>query len=378
MNAFDGLRLTIVGPLPPPAGGMANQTRQLAELLGVSGAKVAIVQTNPAYRPRWSARIPYVRAGIRLLQYLAALWRAAGKTELVHIMANSGWSWHLFAAPAICIAAMRRVPVVVNYRGGEAATFLRKSHRIVKRTMSKAAIVAVPSGYLRDVFAEFGVSTSVVPNIVDLNRFRPDSAHAPRAAHMLVARNLEPIYDNATAIRALALLRAEFPAARLTIAGTGPELASLRSLADELGIADAVCFSGRLDREQMAALYREVDVALNPSTVDNMPNSILEALASGVPVVSTDVGGVPYLVQHGTSALLVEPRDPQAMAAAVADLLHNPQKWSQLSAAGLKEAQRYSWSEVSKVLAEVYERAMRKPTVPLSSIDGGFSSHRSF
>ncbi|MEO7160301.1 MAG: hypothetical protein ABIX00_07325, partial [Polaromonas sp.] len=82
---------------------MANQTRQLGELLTAAGATVTTVQVNAPYRPRWVARVPVLRSVFRLMPYLAALWRAAGQVDIFHIMANSGWSWHLFAAPAVWV-----------------------------------------------------------------------------------------------------------------------------------------------------------------------------------------------------------------------------------------------------------------------------------
>lgn len=358
MTVFDGLRVGLIGPLPPPAGGMANQTLQLAELLRAAGAQVTLVQTNAAYRPAWTGRVPVLRALFRLLPYLWALWRAAGDSQLFHVMANSGWSWHLFAAPAIRIAAWRGVPVLVNYRGGEAGPFLARSGPSVQRTLRRAAVLAVPSGFLREVFGRHGMAADIVPNIVDLQRFRPAQAGRARGAHLVVVRNLEPIYDNASALRMLALVRRTRPDAHLTVAGTGPEESALRALAQQLGLADAVHFVGRLDRDAVAALYRSADVALNPSTVDNMPNSVLEALASAVPVVSTDVGGVPYIVQHGTTALLVPARDPAAMAAAVVRLLDNPAFADALATAGLDEARRYTWPHVSGVLDRAYRHAL--------------------
>ena len=95
------LRLCIVGPLPPPAGGMANQCEQLARLLARDGLAVEVVRTNAPYVPAWSGRLPVVRALFRLLPYLVRLWTAAGRAEVVHVFANSGWAWHLFAAPVL-------------------------------------------------------------------------------------------------------------------------------------------------------------------------------------------------------------------------------------------------------------------------------------
>ncbi len=359
MKQFEQLRILLVGPLPPPAGGMANQTRQLAELLRAEGAAVELVQTNAPYRPRWIARIAGARAAFRLVPYLWALWRAAGRNDVMHLMANSGWSWHLFAAPAIALARLRGLPVLVNYRGGEAAGFLEQSGRAVALTLRRAQALLVPSGFLQNVFARHRYAAEIVPNVVDLQRFSPSDCE-PAAPHLVVARNLEALYDNESAIRALAMIRVRYPAARLTVAGSGPELQRLMDLVEELSQGDAVSFAGRLDRDAMAELYRSATVSLNPSLADNMPNSVLESMASGVPVVSTDVGGVPYLLEHEYTGLLVKPRDPSGLAAAVLRLLDDPELRMHLREAGLAEVERYTWGRVAPLLAAHYE-AHRSP-----------------
>ena len=358
MKGFEGLRVGLVGPVPPPSGGMANQTHQLAELLRGSGASVRLVPSNAPYRPALVARLPAVRAAFRLIPYLGALWRTAGHSDVFHVMANSGWSWHLFAAPAIWIARARRVPVVVNYRGGEAADFLARSQSIVRWSMKRATKLLVPSAFLEAVFARCGMPAEVLPNIIDLDRFHPAARNAEPAGHIVVSRNLEPIYDNETALRAFRLVLDRRPNTRLTIAGSGPEEARLHSVAAALNLGDRVRFAGRLDRDAMALLYREADVSLNASLADNMPNSLLESLASGVPVVSTNVGGIPFLVRDGETALLVAPRDAEAMAAAVVRLLEDESLRGRLSKAGAGAIQRFAWPHVAPVLAEVYRRAM--------------------
>ena len=111
---------------------------------------------------------------------------------------------------------------------------------------------------------------------------------------------------------------------------------------------------------QLAAIYGRADVMINPSLADNMPISILEALASGVPVVSTDVGGIPYLVEHGKTALLVSPQDPEAMANAVLLLLNDPAKAMQLRQAGAESVQCYTWPNVRDRLLCVYDQVLTK------------------
>lgn len=350
---LNGLRIVLIGPLPPPEGGMANQTRQLAELLENEGARVTLVRTNEPYRPRWVRRVRGLRALFRLAPYAARLWHAAGSADLFHVMANSGWSWHFFAAPAVKIARLRGVPVVVNYRGGEAARFLERAGAGVARTMRSADAVVVPSGFLKDVFARHGVPSLVVPNIVDLERFHPGTP-AARTPRLIVARNLESIYDNATALRAFALIHQQLPDACLTIAGSGPEEEMLRALAKDLGVGKAVEFCGRVSRDRVAELYRLATVALNPSRVDNMPNSVLEAMASGVPVVSTDAGGVPYILRHEVTGLIVPVGEPVAMAAAALRILQDRRYASHLRAAAFQEVQQYAWTRIKDRWAALY------------------------
>jgi glycosyltransferase involved in cell wall biosynthesis len=352
---LSALRIALVGPLPPPEGGMANQTRQLAELLRSEGAQVMVVQANAPYRPRWAEGLRGVRAVFRLMPYLVRLWRAAGSVDVFHVMANSGWSWHLVAAPAVWIARMRGIPCVVNYRGGEAEAFLERSGALVLQTLRGVSALAVPSGFLQQIFGRWGLRSTIVPNIIDMERFRPGSpGQGPGRPHLVVARNLEAIYDIGTALRAFAAIRADWPGTKLTVAGWGPERRALQSLAAELGIAEAVDFCGRLDRDQMAELYRSAAVVMNPSRVDNMPNSVLEAMASGAPVVSTNAGGVPFIIRDGVTGLLVATGDHAAMAAAVLRVLRDPQCARRLRDAALDAVQQYTWPQVRQRWAEVY------------------------
>ena len=224
-------------------------------------------------------------------------------------------------------------------------------------TLRCASAVIVPSPFLEGVFARWGVVAQLVPNVVDLARFTPSERHEG-PPHLIVTRNLEDIYDVPTALAAFRLIRPKFSGARLTIAGSGPCRAKLERLASELGIAEAVTFTGRIDNRRIHELYRSADVLLNPSLVDNTPISLLEAMASGVPIVSTNVGGVPYLVRDGETALLVPAGDPAAMASAIAQLLGDVELSQHLRAGGLNTAQAYRWDQVRVRLFDVYARVL--------------------
>lgn len=349
------MRLGLVGPLPPPNGGMAMQTLQLARLLADEGLAVELVQTNAPYTPALVGKIKGLRALFRILPYLWRVWRMAGRADVIHLMANSGWSWQLFAAPVIWIGWLRRKPVIVNYRGGEAREYLGASARWVKPSLARAAQLVVPSGFLREVFSEFGVPATVIPNIIDLETFYP-SPDSPNESvfTLVITRNLEPIYGLDTAIRALALAREAIPAIQLKIAGSGPQGEELQRLVDRLGLGSAVVFLGRLERQQIVELYHGAHAMLNPSRVDNMPNSVLEALACGLPVISTNVGGVPYIVEDGQTAMLVPRDDAQAMAQAVVKLYSDTTLRSQLRDRGCRTVAQYAWNEVKPQWLALY------------------------
>ena len=352
----DSLRVGLVGPWPPPFAGMANQTRQLAELLRGEGVQVDFQPVNAPCWPLWVERLGGIRALVRLVPYVINLWHMAGRVDLVHLMANSGRSWYLFAAPAIWICSFRGVPVLVNYRGGGAEAFFSRSFRTVRPTLKRAALIAVPSGFLHEVFARRGFEPRVVPNVINVERFSPANRVAPARTgrHIVVARNLEPIYGIDTALRAFSLIRQQEPAARMSVAGSGSERERLTRLAEELGLNNAVTFTGRLENERMAELYRGADLMLNSSLVDNMPNSLLEAMASGVPIVSTNAGGIPHLVEHGRTALLVPIGDAAAMADAAIRLFRDHELADNMRAAGLDTVKQYEWKAVRGKLFDVY------------------------
>lgn len=351
-------RVCVVGPLPPPSGGMANQCEQLVRLLRSEGVPVDLVRNNAPYRPFWIGHVPVLRAGARLLPYLWQLWRAAGRNQVMHVLANSGWAWHLFTWPAVLLGRWRGSAVIINYRGGHADRFFSSAPRHVLRALAGVPLRVTPSDYLLRVFARHGLTAEVIPNIIDLSRFRP----APRrdvgtAPHLIVTRNLESIYDIPTALRAFARVRQVLPDATLTVAGSGPELAMLQALSVSLGVAGAVRFCGRIDNADIPGLYASADCMLNPSTVDNMPISILEAFASGVPVVSTSAGGIPDLVSDGVDGLLVPIGDDQALAEAALRVLQSPALSLRLREAGLDAAGQYAWPQVRDLWLAAYRRA---------------------
>ena len=354
-NASKMLHLGVVGPLPPPAGGMATQTRQLVNLLREEQVEVSLVQNNKPYRPKLIEKAKGIRALFRLIPYLFEVWKLAGRVDVIHLMANSGWSWRLFSAPVVWVGWFRKTPVIVNYRGGEAKNYFEKSFKWVQPTLNKASRIAVPSGYLKKVFSDFGLKTQVISNIVNLERFKPSYTEGPKQTFkLIITRNLEAIYGIDTAIRAVAIAKQQVPNLSLEIAGSGPQKKELEELVEALGLQQQVRFVGRLDAEQIVEFYHSADIMLNPTTVDNMPNSVLEALACGVPVITTNVGGIPFIVEHEKTAVMVSVADEAGMASQIVSLNKSPDIRENLISNGLDAVQPYAWPCVKGLWIDLY------------------------
>lgn len=371
MSEIEELRVALVGPLPPPEGGMANQAKLLSSLLSQSGVRVFFVRTNDDYRPAWIKNIKIIRAGFRLLYFILDVWKTASRVQLFHVLSNSGWSWYLYSMPVIVVGRLRNVPVIINYRGGGANQFLKRSWRWVKPAMKRASMITVPTEFLQQVFSKWGMHSEIVPNIIDLELFSPaerevkiqEAQQSELPLHIVVTRNLEKIYGNDIAIKAFHLILKEFPAARLTIAGSGEEKTVLTALVKQLTLENEVTFVGKLERHEIAKLYHEADIMINASTIDNTPNSIIEALASGVVVISSNVGGIPFLVENNKHAILVEKNTPEQFAAAVKNIMVDKQLQNTLIHNGLSLVKQFTWDNVQKKLFYNYKTVAKDETL---------------
>jgi glycosyltransferase involved in cell wall biosynthesis len=311
----------LVSPLPPRAGGIGIQSAMLLRGLRADGWTVRTVRSNTGERAvtHWPRVLRRVALSLVWLGFLVRVVVALLHSRVVILVTSSWLTFHLKARPVLRLASWLGRPVILLYKGGDAGNFIVAEGHVVLPCIRRAARLVVPSEFLRDMFASHGLAATVVPNLIDAERFvyRPRPVAPLRG---LVTRSLESIYNNAMAIRAWAILRRRHPDAELWIAGEGPEEAALRRLAEEL-CPGAVRFLGQQRHEDMGRLYDQCTVLVNPTNIDNMPGSVLEGQTAGLPVVSTNVGGVPLLVQHETTGLLVPPDDPEAMAAAVERLM---------------------------------------------------------
>jgi glycosyltransferase involved in cell wall biosynthesis len=333
-------------------GGQGVQACTLAERLRQDGCPVTFIPINPDFPRglRGLRSVPLLRTLLNQVLYVPSL-RRLREADVAHVFSASYWSFLLSVAPAIRAARAWGKRTILNYHSGEAEDHLARWGLLVHPFLRQVDEIVVPSEFLRGVFARHGYAARVVPNVVELERF-PHRERDPRGRHLLSVRNLEAHYRVEDTIDAFALLRSRHPDATLTIAGYGSQEPRLRAMA--AGLGDAVRFRGRVEPPEMPRLYAEHDVFLNASVVDNQPISILEAFASGLPVVSTGTGDIPAMVRHGETGLIVPAADPPSMARAVATLWERPEEARAMARQARQEAARYTWPQVREKWLKVY------------------------
>jgi len=368
------IRVCIVAPSLSILGGQSVAAQRLLERLrAVPGLDVGFLPHDPRTNAvlRLLQRVKYVRTVATSIAYVASLLRRLPNYDVVHVFSASYWSFLLAPTPAILIGRMLGKRVVLNYRSGEAEDHLRRWGRTAIPTLHRADIVVTPSAYLVDVFARFGVRAVPIANFVDDGtvRFR---RRAPLRPVFLANRNFQALYNVPCVLRAFARIQARMPSARLIVIGDGPEREHVHETARALAL-HAVEFIGSVPPSEMGRWYDEADVYLNSSDIDNMPNSIIEAFACGLPVVTTRPGGIPYVVEHERNGLLVDCNDHEALAAAALRLFDEPALAERLVSEGRRDvAEHYSRAAVIDAWSALYHRlATGDASAPTESRDPG-------
>jgi glycosyltransferase involved in cell wall biosynthesis len=346
-------------------GGQGVQARSLVEALEGDAHRVTFVPINPRF-PRgleWLRRIPVIRTLVNECIYLPSLLRLAS-VDVVHIFSASYWSFLLAPLPAILAARALNKRVVLHYHSGEADDHLSHWGALVHPWLRLAHAIVVPSEYLREVFARHGYAAHVIPNVVDVSRFRYRERQ-PLRPRVLSVRNLEPYYRVDLIIDAFARFMLRQPDATLTIAGYGSEEPRLRSLAASLA-GDAVRFVGKVDQEAMAGLYANHDIFVNASVVDNQPVSILEAFASGLPVISTPTGDIRYMVRHGKTGLIARAGDAVALLDALSAVWNDPEAARRRARHARREVEAFTWTAVRDRWTGIYREGARFDEITLA------------
>jgi len=377
----DTLRVLMLNyEYPPIGGGAANATRYILDEMVRSGhARIDLVtsgdnRTDSVVEPVPGLRVHYLGIRKRSLHYwthreiLAYFTRGWAYTRRLVGRYQFDCCHAMFGFPAGLIAKLvcrGRCPYVVSLRGSDVPGFSRRFRLhyrvlrpVLRRVWRSAAATIANSDGLRRLALETDprAAIDVIPNGIDLDEFRPADTSRAGPPRVLCVSRLIPRKAIDVLIDAFADVYTAFPAAELTIVGDGILDAQLRDRTRRLGLDRAVRFAGYQPHDKMAELYRAADLFVLPSRYEGMSNALLEAMASGLPVVATPTGGTAELVRD--NGLVVPPDEPDRLAAAMLTLLGDDERRRDAARTSRTIALGFAWPTVAHRYLDTYREAV--------------------
>jgi glycosyltransferase involved in cell wall biosynthesis len=290
---------------------------------------------------------PFRGGAARGMHMVSSVFLRRRDYDVAIVDVYSGRAFIWAEAVSLALAAVRK-PFVMVLHGGNLPRLASRQPTRVARCLARASSVVAPSRYLREQMSPHCGDVALIPNGLDLERyhFRERRQVAPR---LMWLRALHAIYNPEMAIHVLRNLLSDYPNAHLTMIGPDKldgTAERVRALAGHLGVTSHVLMPGSIDKADVPGWLDRGDIFLNTTNADNTPVSVLEAMACGLPVVSTNVGGLPYLVNEGDDALLTPAGDHERMASAVRNVLGDPELAGRLSRNGRTTADRFDWQAI--------------------------------
>jgi glycosyltransferase involved in cell wall biosynthesis len=365
-----------------------GETRHIAWMreLDAMGVDVEVITGGPLFgamrypigdlvcRDTTLIKSPYMRD----LVYKTQGRRGLGRLGVAMLHTDEEWFCKL-AWQHIASTAQRRRPDIVHAHALHQAARLRtvevpvainlpgEPNRRYLDDLRKADVLLSDGWGARQLPAMLGRPVQNVTKGVDSMLFSPEGASVRSeldvadAPVVLSVSRLVPIKNVALFVDAIAVARNHRPDVRAVVVGDGPLEPALRQRASALGIADAIRFAGYVEQQALPRWYRAADVFVLSSDFDNSPNVVLEAMASGLPVVATDVGGVGDFVDAPSGGALVPKGDASAMGAEILGLLNDGvRRRASGSFNRLRATTRFSWRTSAEQLVEAYRHAMAK------------------
>ncbi len=283
---------------------------------------------------------------LRLLHMIGVLIRNQSKTKMVLIDTYSYQGFYF----AWIIGTLSRVlnkPYIPIIRGGDFINRIAKSAGITSSFLRNAAHVVAPSQYMYEALRKKGVDVIFIPNFIEVSEyvFKARTKLLPR---MLWVRSFHKIYNPELAIDVVAQLKSKYPSVHLTMIGPDKDgsLDRCRQLAKNKVLETNITFTGKLSKPEIRSLAFEHDIFMNTTTIDNHPVSVIEAMALGLVVITTDVGGIPFLVTHEQEGVLVPSHDAPAFVKAIESVLNNADRAHQFQTQARTKVEQYDWSIV--------------------------------
>ena len=362
---------------PPIGGGAANaHLSLLRQYAGNSELNADVLTSAPKpgfSKESFSENITIYKVGIhkknlhfwRKAEVLEWLFKARfryrrllreNNYDLVHAFFGFPTGW-------LCLRSADKLPYIISLRGSDVPGYnirLGLDYKLMaglfRRIWSGAALVVANSNGLRKLALEFmpALDIRVIPNGVDTEKFHPSQKQTlTKPIQALTVCRLISRKRIDLLIRAVARAKELGLDVRLNIAGHGNLMEPLRRLADQLNIADSVAFMGRVPAERMPQLYRDNHIFVMSSAHEGMSNAMLEAMASGLPIITTRCEGAEELIEN--NGIVVEDPHVEAIAEAVKELADNRQEYKLMSIAARKRAERFSWSSTAEEYLKFYE-----------------------
>jgi len=293
---------------------------------------------------------------------LDMVWTILTKHKQYNLAQIDVFSEKAFIWSEVCTCFLRILhkPIILTLHGGKLPEFAAKHPKRVTRVLESADRVISPSPYHQKELAKYHPDIRLIPNPIDLQ----ESIYLHRGQvrpKLIWVRAFHKVYNPSMVPKVLKRLLPDFP--NIHIIMIGPDkgdgsLPTMLSLANQIGVRDHIEITGKISHPEIPRYLSKGDIYINTTNYDTAPRSLLEAMANGLCVVSTDVGGIPWLVNHDVDGLLVPARDPQAMADAVKRILTEPGLSSKLSANARKKAENHDWSIIlpqwEKVFTELF------------------------
>lgn len=263
---------------------------------------------------------------------------------LIDTFSTSNFYYALITSQLARLLALKYIPIL---HGGNLPHRLKHSEHLSTLIFKYAVHNVSPSLYLAHEFKKYNFDTLYIPNTIPIAEI-PFKMRTNLEPKLLWVRAFDKIYNPALAIKVMALLKKDYENASLCMVGPDKDgsLNQTKELAIQLGVAESVTFTGVLPKEQWHQLSQNYDIFINTTNIDNMPVSIVEAMALGLPVVSTNAGGLPYLIENGVDGLLTPVKDEKKMAKAIEMLLNNAEKAGEMSKNAREKAEQFDENTV--------------------------------
>lgn len=330
-------------------GYITTQGQIIADLFAAEGYKTTCVSSK-------------INRAMRLTEIIRTLLTDFRKFDVVLLDTYSGMSF-ITVDVVGTLCKILKLPVIMILRGGNLPEFMQKYPRWTKKVLDRADILVAPSEFLAETIGDWGYDIPVITNVIDLSRY-PYRERSEISPNLIWMRSFHPIYNPQMAVKVLAKLRQSEPDATLTMAGNDKGLENeIKALVEKLGLSGAVRFAGFLDLEKKMEEFSAADIYINTNRIDNMPVSVVEARALGLPVVATDVGGLPYLIENGENGFLVPSEDVDAMVKSIKMLLDNPELTRKISRNGRALAENSAWTTVRLEWEKLIEEILAKKSL---------------